>query len=120
MSFITFDMGMAAIVRAAASEPATSSDATTFSSLEWSVIHASDRDDRASLDEPGRLRRLLHGLFGFQRKTRLANPRLEALRRMNVLLRSSDGASAVDHEGFRAVGFTDHHLSLLEARRRRR
>ncbi len=117
MSFITFDMGMAAIARAAASEPATTTDATAFSSLEWSVIHASDRDDRTSLDEPGRLRRSLQRLFGFPRKTRLANPRLEALRRMNVLLRSRDGASPIDHEGFRAAGFTDHHLALLEARR---
>lgn len=118
MSFIAFDMAAATIARSATDQPETTA-VETFSMLEWSVIQASDADDRSTLEEPGRILRAFHGLLGVSRKNRLANPRLEVLRRMSVLLRSRDPVTADDESAFRAAGFTDRQLDLLKARRTR-
>ena len=61
--------------------PVTSGD---FSALEWQVIALARRDNLASLQAPGRLSRALGGLFGVAAKSILADPRLEALRRLAV------------------------------------
>lgn len=59
--------------------------ATQLSALEWSVV-AIARDDRlSSLREPSRLSVAMGGLFGSRHNPRLADPKLEALRRMAVL-----------------------------------
>lgn len=118
MSFIAFDMAAATMARSATNQPETAA-VETFSMLEWSVIQASDADNRSTLDEPGRILRAFHGLLGVSRKTRLANPRLEILRRMSVLLRSRDPVTTDDESAFRAAGFTDRQLDLLKARRTR-
>jgi len=57
---------------------------TDFSPLEWTVIALSRRDTLSSLSTPGPLARALGGLFGLGRKSMLADPRLEALRRIAV------------------------------------
>lgn len=57
---------------------------TEFSALEWTVIAFSRRDSLASLSEPGPVARALGGLFGLGRQSTLADPRLEALRRLAV------------------------------------
>jgi hypothetical protein len=57
---------------------------TDFSALEWTVIAMSRRDTVSSLATPGPLARALGSLFGLGRKSMLADPQLEALRRLAV------------------------------------
>ncbi|WP_315761543.1 hypothetical protein [Sphingomonas sp. Y38-1Y] len=57
----------------------------SFSPLEWSVIALAKRDTIASLREPGRISMAMGLLFGERPNPRLADPKLEALRRMAVL-----------------------------------
>lgn len=58
--------------------------APRFTPLEWSVVALASQDRLSSLGEPGRMARALGGLFGLGSASRLADPRLEALRRMAV------------------------------------
>jgi hypothetical protein len=55
-----------------------------FSPLEWTVIALAQRDRISSLEAPGPLARALGSLFGLGRQSGLADPRLEALRRVAV------------------------------------
>ena len=57
---------------------------TSFSPLEWTVIALARRDRVSSLSEPGPIARALGGLFGLGRQSTLADPQLEALRRLAV------------------------------------
>lgn len=57
---------------------------TDFSGLEWSVIALARRDRLSSLDTPGPLARAFGSLFGLGQSSTLADPRLEALRRLAV------------------------------------
>ena len=57
----------------------------TLTPLEWSVVALARRDSLGSLRRPGRLSIALGGLFGTRHNPRLADPALEALRRMAVL-----------------------------------
>jgi hypothetical protein len=57
---------------------------TGFSTQEWLVIALAEQDGLSSLNEPGRIAVALSRLFGNQAVPRLANPRLEALRRLAV------------------------------------
>jgi len=59
-------------------------DAGSFSALEWLVIALAERDSLSSLRQPGRLASALGRLFGSSETPRLADPRLEALRRLAV------------------------------------
>ena len=56
-----------------------------FTPLEWSVVRLARLDDLSSLREPGPVRRFYSWLIGRHESRELANPRLEALRRMAVL-----------------------------------
>ena len=59
---------------------------TGLSALEWSVVALAQRDRLSSLATPGRLAIALGSVFGTRRHSpTLADPRLEALRRMAVL-----------------------------------
>lgn len=59
---------------------------TGLSALEWSVVALAQRDRLSSLAKPGRLAIALGTVFGpLRHNPRLADPRLEALRRMAVL-----------------------------------
>jgi hypothetical protein len=55
-----------------------------FSALEWTVIAMSRKDSISSLSAPGALSRAFGGVFGLGRKSMLADPKLEALRRIAV------------------------------------
>lgn len=92
----------------------TAPEPVRFSALEWSVVALAERDKLSSLREPGRMAVALGSLFGERRSTRLADPRLEALRRMAVLTWHNGyrvAQSAV--RGFLAAGFTPDHYELL-------
>lgn len=58
-----------------------------FSPLEWVVVALAQHDPLSSLESPGRIAVALGLLFGRQTNPRLADPRLEALRRFVVAAR---------------------------------
>lgn len=86
-----------------------------LSALEWSVVALAQRDRLSSLAKPGRLSVALGTVFGARRPNpRLADPRLEALRRMAVLSWHR-GFSIPSHElrAFHAAGFTTAQYETL-------
>jgi hypothetical protein len=60
-------------------------DAPSLSALEWLVVAIAKRDPLSSLRQPGRLSTAMGVLFGTRQNPRLADDRLEALRRIAVL-----------------------------------
>ncbi|MFW2830002.1 hypothetical protein [Sphingomonas sp. ID0503] len=63
---------------------AVEASASALSPLEWTTVALARNDSLSSLTEPSRLARALGGLFGLGSQSRLADPRLEALRRLAV------------------------------------
>lgn len=91
-------------------------DTAEFSGLEWSVIVLARRDSIASLSTPGPLARALGGLFGLGRKSMLADPRLEALRRIAVYSwRRGYTLPVSEIKRFLAAGFTSGQIEILLA-----
>src|SRR4051812_11801118 len=89
---------------------------TGFSALEWSVIAVSRRDSIASLDDPSRMSRALGSLFGFGTTSRLADPRLEALRRLALhAWRPGDALPRIEIDRFVEAGFTIDQAETLVA-----
>lgn len=86
-----------------------------FSGLEWSVVALARRDRIASLREPGRIASALASLFGTARSPRLADERLEALRRIAVLAWHHGYAVPVSElRAFFAAGFSSDQYEMLQ------
>lgn len=83
-------------------------EAEGLSALEWQVVAIARRDSLSTLSEPSRLAVALGAVFGSRfDNPRLADPRLEALRRMSVLSWHRGYAVAPGElEAFHAAGFT--------------
>ena len=93
---------------ASAAEPAS------FSALEWSVIALAQRDTIASLSTPSRMSRALGSLFGRGPSSKLADPKLEALRRAAVYARHRGATlpiSEINH--FHSAGFSEEQMETL-------
>ena len=116
MAYLDIDNLYAApVARTAAVRPAVTAPAG-FSALEWSVIALAKRDSIASLGTPSRMSRALGSLFGFGETSRLAEPRLEALRRIAVYAWRRGHALPVSEIGlFTAAGFTMAQVETLVA-----
>jgi hypothetical protein len=84
MAYLDIDNLYAAPVRSRSADAAAAAEETGFSAIEWSVIAVSRRDSLSSLRDPGRMSRALGGLFGIGAASRLADSKLEALRRLAV------------------------------------
>ena len=111
----TDNMYAAPVARPAVVRPAVTAPAG-FSALEWSVIALAKRDSIASLGTPSRMSRALGSLFGFGEASRLAEPRLEALRRIAVYAWRRGHALPVSEIGlFTAAGFTMAQVETLVA-----
>lgn len=85
-----------------------------FSALEWSVIALAQRDTLSSLGTPGRVSRAFGSLFGRGTSSRLADPKLEGLRRAAVHARHRGFAipmSEIHH--FHSVGFSEAQMETL-------
>jgi hypothetical protein len=85
-----------------------------FSALEWTVVAIAERDPLSSLKAPGRMAIALGALFPERPNPKLADPKLEALRRLAVLSWHHGyrvAESAV--RAFLAAGFTLHQYALL-------
>ena len=89
---------------------------TRLSALEWSVVALAERDTIASLREPGRIAAALESLFGLHRPNKLANPRLEVLRRVAVFAwRQGWKVPKSELQAFLAEGFTLDQYELVQA-----
>jgi len=86
-----------------------------FGPLEWAVVLLARRDTLGSLRRPGRLAVAMRAVFR-QHNPRLADERLEALRRMAVLSwRHGYTVSSREVATFIAAGFTADQYELLLA-----
>lgn len=87
MAYVDFSTDPLLDAHIGGSQPQRSAPRPTgLSALEWSVVALAKRDRLSSLARPGWIAVALGSLFGSQRAGRhLADPRLEALRRMAVL-----------------------------------
>jgi len=123
MAFLAFnEPGMAGVARAnvAGTAPvqrpaaATATLAPVLSDLERSVIAIARRDRVSSLRTPGRLSRWLGVLFGLRTSPRLADSRLEALRRIAVLSwRHGYTVPAAEVRAFLAAGYSSADYELV-------
>jgi len=87
-----------------------------FSPLEWTVIALSRRDSLSSLKTPGPVARAFGGLFGLGRKSMLADPQLEALRRVAVhAWRRGYTLPVSEIKRFLAAGFSSGQFETLLA-----
>jgi len=115
MAYLAFDDTGLAPVEARAHAPAADpSRPARLSALEWAVVALARRDTLGSLRHPGRLSVALRAVFR-QHNPRLADERLEALRRMAVLS-WHHGFTVPSREvaAFLAAGFTgDQYEALL-------
>lgn len=86
----------------------------SLSALEWSVVALAERDHPSTLRTPGRVAIALGRLFGDRINPRLADERLEALRRMAVLSwRYGYVVPSTAIREFLAAGFTPGQYELL-------
>ena len=85
-----------------------------FSRLEWSVIRLARVDGLSTLREPGPIGRFVNWLMGRGTSPELANPQLEALRRIAVLSwHFGFTVPSDDVADFIAAGFTSDQYELL-------
>lgn len=110
------DLGHPFAAPAATRQAAVAPGAAGFSALEWSVIAVARRDRISSLSAPGPVSRAFGGLFGLGKTSRLAEPRLETLRRLAVhAWRRGYALPASEVTGFLKAGFTMAQAELLVA-----
>jgi hypothetical protein len=90
----------------------------TLTALEWQVVAIAQRDRLSSLEAPGRWSRVLALFFGGDRASpRLADSKLEALRRIAVLAWHKGYALPKQEiAAFHASGYSIDQLELLLAR----
>lgn len=86
MAYVDFTGELMPAVPAVSPRPDPTPSADRLTALEWSVVAIARGDRMSSLDVPGRMSLALGKVFGTRRRSpHLADPRLEALRRMAVL-----------------------------------
>ena len=87
-----------------------------FSGLEWNVIALARRDTLSSLSAPGPVARAMGGLFGLGRVSKLADRKLEAVRRVAVHAWHRGYALPVSElDAFIEAGFTMDQAETLLA-----
>lgn len=119
MAYLGFsELGGPAMARAAVTRPVKASApaprAASLSALEWQVVALAQKDRIATLRSPGRLAMAMGALFGERHNPRLADPQLEALRRMAVLS-WHHGYTVAPHEvrRFLAAGYSADQYELM-------
>lgn len=90
------------------------SPSASLTSLEWLIVALAQRDPLSSIEKPGRIAMMLFALFGDRPNPRLADPRLEALRRFTVLVRNlRDRLPSEETARFLAAGFSRAQARLV-------
>ena len=114
MAYLDLDNAFAAPARSRAQEIAA--PLPGFTALEWSVIALAKNDTMGSLATPGRMSRALGGVFGLSTASRLADPKLEALRRLAVhAWRRGFALPMAEINNFIASGFVEGQIETLVA-----
>lgn len=86
-----------------------------LSALEWSIVAMAETDPVSSIREPGRFIAALESIFGLKRAGRLANERLEALRRLAILAwRHRWNLPKSELAAFLSVGFSIDQYELVQ------
>lgn len=95
---------------------AESGTATEFTSLQRQVIRLARNDSVSSLREETKLGEFLRAIFGWDRTRPLADPALEALRRIAVMSwHYGYNVHPDEIEAFLAAGYSiDHYEALLD------
>lgn len=119
MAFLPFDEhgnALLSATRAAApAVPAPLPGHTALSALEWAVVRVARRDRLSTLARPGRFSEWMRRVLRTP-NPRLADPRLEALRRMAVLTwRYGFTVPGRDVKTFLDAGFTPDQYEALAA-----
>jgi hypothetical protein len=119
MAYRTFDSDTMSAILAddrRAGQAVRSAPSTDFGAFEAAAVWLGQHDDPASLSVDGfshRLRRL----FRLEPGQRLADPRLEGLRRLTVVLRHGFDALVEDEKASaRDAGVSEAQIAALEAR----
>lgn len=87
-----------------------------LSPLEWSVVALAQTEKLSSIGKPGRIAVAMNRLFGFKPATELADPRLEALRRLAVIAwHRGYAVHSSEIHAFKAAGFTMAQYELVLA-----
>ncbi|GAA0674750.1 hypothetical protein FHT00_000758 [Sphingomonas insulae] len=115
MSFTTWDADTTATAPRPVADPVPVAASTArLSALEWSVVALAAKDPLSSLRTPGRMAIAMGALFGDRRRSALADPRLEALRRIAVLGRHQGYTVApTEIRAFVAAGFSEDQYELV-------
>jgi hypothetical protein len=92
--------------------PVAETPAADFSALEWTVISLA-RHDGAHRPASSWTRRLIAVLIGDDADNPLADPRLEALRRVAIRFWVGQRVLDAEADAFAANGFTTAHFDLL-------
>jgi hypothetical protein len=86
-----------------------------LNSREWSIVALAAGDSLASLREPGCFAKAVEILFGIRRPTKLANGRIETLRRVAVWAwRRGRDVPQSELDEFVAAGFTLDQFDLIQ------
>jgi hypothetical protein len=85
MAYVNFTELHEAVPALTAPRAVVQPEKPALSPLEWSVVALAQKDRLSSIDRPGRVALAMGRLFGSRRGTDLADPRLEALRRLAVI-----------------------------------
>jgi hypothetical protein len=87
-----------------------------LSPLEWSVVALAQTEKLGSINRPGRIALAMHRLFGLRHANELADPRLEALRRLAVIAWHRGYAiHSSEIHAFKDAGFTMAQYELVLA-----
>lgn len=124
MAYLQFDTPQAGPAPAIAFTPAiplpkaeVDEPAADFAHLEWSVVALASAEPMSSLRGPGLIAGLLSSLFGIRSAAGLADPKLEALRRVAVIA-WHNGYKVPTHElnAFIDAGYSVAHYEALQTR----
>jgi hypothetical protein len=106
--------GSLATVFAPRPEPEVNLPASGLSALEWLVVALARRDGLGSLRTPGRIGAALSRVFGGRGEPRLANPKLEALRRFAVFAwHRGHNVPPSELAAFRDAGFSPNQAETV-------
>ena len=87
-----------------------------LSPLEWSVVALAQTERLSSIDRPGRIAVAMARLFGLKRTNKLADPRLEALRRLAVIAwHRGYAVHSSEIHAFKEAGFSMAQYELVLA-----
>ena len=113
MAYFDFAQGFETSIPAVASKPLAETKAR-LSPLEWSVVALAQKDRLSSIHQPGRVSIAMGVLFGKRPSPVLADPRLEALRRLSVIAWHRGYAiHPSEIHAFKAAGFTIEQYELV-------